>query len=1264
MKSLDHNYLLLQFKNKIFYKNGTEFQSFFEEVMEAAFSDFQKIRPYGNMGDGGNDGFRRDAGIYYQIYSPITPKIKESEAATKLYDDFEKLKKEWCDFSNIREYHFVFNDKYGGSVQLLEEKLAILKKENPEVKFKLLLSKSFERVFFKLNETIFLNLGFNVDSREAISNTYNYLEKVQTELDKDNSEFAKKLLKNVKDIVQNHNDESLTCEYKILQCKCLKNIEKVDEAREEYEKIIIEFPQDPRAYLFLAEIYHSSGSISKHNVLIEQARRIDGDFWFLTFSQMISDFHSAKEIDVDAIINSTSDESPKIKAIFYHALSWVLEAQDEPETADAFIEKAIRLNPNNIRNHISKLLLHHNRFLNDKNSVPQELLDRALDIEENFPYMGNRNKALLNTIKLTVYFAEKDFYSFEETVKANYDAYTKCYFDSQLDQIIISSLQHISMPLNDLKGLLDLIMDSGSEVSDFLSRMLVIQFNYHENLLTLGKKFFTDIKKNQYVTLINELEKDDYSKVLDMLSEDPHFMMIFASTLKGYPELREKIIRSLPTGLEKDKLLINFYYSEENYDEAFEILSGIDLSGLSFLECRPILDLIRKKEAWDSEEIILKKLLNEEKDFDQVFDLNLQLFNTYIHLKNYREILELGKEILEEGTSKNIKNKVTNWEGLLINTIQASMERGKVDDTYIKNALELIQKYPLDQPSFFFKAGTEAEVYIENKKYSEALKSIIDAVKVKKILTPEEYSTLYFVLAIKIGENAKITLDTLSVVENNTFVKLKNIDRWFFIGDGNELDTVKITTDDEKYSLFLNAKVSQNISFISAYQSSGTEEEIEKIYSIEQYVLSQVVHHFHSLSRDGLMSGVWSIEMPEEGDSINIENLQKFLEDSEKPGRPLFDLYCKNPVPFAMLATNEGSIERAIGRIQQEKKGFIQISSGNPDEFEKQIKAAKLVIENQTPFYMDALSALFLSESGTLKTVHTHLPNIKTPQSVINFLIRILEKSSYKTSTVGHMGYFDGKISITKIEAEDYKKVNSNFQKSIQLLESNPELVSVISFANKDGGFFESEILEELVDACVLAKKEKIPILSDDYHYLQMNAHETKSTIPEYFSSLALLRALYELGKISFDDYLDYYAYLTNYRCRFMTFSFEDIEKSIFGDGEVNTINISNIRKLNFPITLSEEYGVEFQIAIGVVGRLLVRTLTDVSILPEILERLFIEIIEGFPTNLSKKEFSRLMLMLCSDAVKPKGTDLIISPYNNSIQAKLDKLKQVTEIYN
>jgi hypothetical protein len=149
MKPRDKIYLALQFRVKIHSKNGTEFQGFFEDIMEKVYPNFQKIRPYGKSGDGGNDGYIKDLGIYYQVYSPNTPLEKDAKAAEKLLNDFENLKINWDNISKIREYHFVFNDKYGGSIQKIESALSELNKKNKDIKFSAFLAKDLESLFLK-----------------------------------------------------------------------------------------------------------------------------------------------------------------------------------------------------------------------------------------------------------------------------------------------------------------------------------------------------------------------------------------------------------------------------------------------------------------------------------------------------------------------------------------------------------------------------------------------------------------------------------------------------------------------------------------------------------------------------------------------------------------------------------------------------------------------------------------------------------------------------------------------------------------------------------------------------------------------------------------------------------------------------------------------------------------------------------------------------------------------------------------------------------
>ncbi|MBN1382362.1 MAG: hypothetical protein JXA41_11850 [Deltaproteobacteria bacterium] len=115
MYNIDKNYLRVQFQLKIHEKNASEFQIFFEEIMQVAFEDFRKIKPYGKLGDKGNDGYRPSAGIYYQVYSPQKPDEKELEAARKLKADFDKLKSEWDQIATIKTFYFVYNDKRLGT---------------------------------------------------------------------------------------------------------------------------------------------------------------------------------------------------------------------------------------------------------------------------------------------------------------------------------------------------------------------------------------------------------------------------------------------------------------------------------------------------------------------------------------------------------------------------------------------------------------------------------------------------------------------------------------------------------------------------------------------------------------------------------------------------------------------------------------------------------------------------------------------------------------------------------------------------------------------------------------------------------------------------------------------------------------------------------------------------------------------------------------------------------------------------------------------
>lgn len=955
MKLLDKKYLLLQFKDNIYKKWGTEFQSFFEDIMERAFPNFKKV-PSGG-GDGGNDGWIKELGRYYQVYAPNKPETKDSKASEKLKENFETLKEQWDSISEIKEYYFVFNDEYKGSHKP-EKVIAELEKENPGTKFKLFLAIDLERIFFKLNESDILSLGFDIDQRKSISIAYNYLENVKIRLNRGNTKIANSILENSKSIISDLNDENLSLEYELLECRCLQGLEKVNDAEEKYESITKRFPEDPRAFLYLAEIYLNNKNFDKNKELLEKVEKIDNNCWLLDLEKILRKIRLREEVDLKDIDEKIFPTDKKEKADFYRLYSIFYEDANDPIKADSFIERAIFLNPNKFSNYIAKLSLIENRLLSIEDASQRlqkshELLEEIEEIENKFLEYGDigaRNKAILNSIKLKAFRIQENYPECEKVSKETFNLCLTCYFDIRIELILTEMLQFVLLPDNDLNKLLEYFKKSKNKISNELSNALIFQFNIKDNLFTTGKGFFEETGNQKYLGIINILKNNDDKQFLEFLKNDIQLARVFASTLKSFPIIRRSIIENLPddSDIKKEKLLLLLNLDEKDFNKAYEILKKLDLSNLSYLECKPALQIAQEKKAWDCEIIILQKLFDAERNEKEKINLQLQLFDAYFNFKKYPEVIDIGEHLLEKDSTEKFLDKI-NREVLLNNTIIACIERGKVDKEFFKKSKEILEKYQLEEPSFEFKVSTEAEVYLKNNEADKALDSVIEGVKIKRVLSPQEYAKLYFRLFIEIGNQIDLKLDSIETVKENSFVKIIGKDQWYFIGNNNELGAISIAKTNNKYQLFINRKLGEKVILKKEYGSSNLEEVIEIILPIEKYILWQTKQNFQRLAKEGDLQGVQMIEIPHKGDSIDPQYLLKALEDLHKRTEPFFKIYCNNIIPLAMLAVSEGGLIGAIGRIQQENKGFINFSTGI-EEFKKQKEIVEKVIDNKMPF--------------------------------------------------------------------------------------------------------------------------------------------------------------------------------------------------------------------------------------------------------------------------------------------------------------------------
>lgn len=1260
---IDKKYLSLQFWKKVHEKNGSEFQNLFSEVMQKAYpSAFQKIKPYGKLGDGGNDGYIPSKGIYYQVYAPESPAEKSSDAAKKMVGDFNKLRSSgWNEISKIREYNFVFNDKNNGLDIVIESARAQLAHENPDITFRIFLPHELEETFLNLNDNQLIALGFDVDQRKTLEITRVYLKGLEVELDRGHAQYVSQALDTMREIITTQGDEALSLDFEIIEARTFQRLEKVEEAKKKYKNIYARFPKDARAPLYLAELYLNADNYEENQKLLDAVKGIDCSHWLYTLEILVRKVFLKEAVSITDVDTNSFPSDNRAKSDYYRIYANLLRNSGDTVNALSFAEQAVHYNPEKISSYDAKIALEFDSLPSvDGVDKQREKIDALLqeidDVSNKFNAsgnIGNRNRVYLNYKKAVLLVQSERFDDFTPVAKEIFELIFSCYFDNIMDGILTDMLAIVSLPKDELAKLLIYLNAGQKPLSDALAKRMFLQFLEQGTLETAGKKFFTDKKLEHFSTLIDDYGGKDFDTFVSRIKDDNHFAIMLCMAINE-PTLRKKIVEALPDneGIHKDKLYLLLEDDSGNLDGAFALLKKMDLSQIGYVESQKFLSIAKRKEAWDFVITFADKLLTYEKEARRVLQIKLELFTANLNLERLPETAKIGEELLENRKYMELldeKNKTI----LLCQTVSSLLRRNNTEDN--NSAKTLIEKYRNYLSDFESNALLASEVYLRHNDAKSALECVMRGVKLARRPSPQEYASLFMVFHT-VGELLDLNLDSAEQVVKDSFVKFKEEEVWYFVGSSVSLDAQAIPANKQDY--ILGKKQGENVVFANDYISEKKEKTIENILSVEKYVAWQTYHHFQKLSLEGMWDTAVSIEVPstEDGD-IDLKNIIALMEAQHKRGQEFFNTYCKQNLPFAMLAASEGGLTGAVGRILNEQQGFVKMSDGTLAEFSTQKEIAKKVIDKKQEFYIDGTSAWILAETGLLTKLHKHIPNLKVPQSVISLLLSIKDKLSYSPGQVGQMYYSKGKLGMSEVSLERIEAAKKKVADTIALLETNSEKISVISSANKEDVFSEQQVLASLCDATVLAQKENIPVLTEDFLYLHLNELETKKQKPTYFSSLALMRVLYEQGRVNFEEYLDFFSYLAGYRFRFLFITVEDMEKAIFGDGVITIVNVENLKKLHLSLTLSAEYGVDPQSATKLVLHFILKLLIDDSVSSEVVEQVFTEIVYTFPTNKDRNLLGRALI---STAVKIINENQGIFVGMNT-QAKVDALVRVSE---
>lgn len=167
------------FIRKVHESDGQAFEDLFTTIMTRANANFTPIKPQGNIGDRKNDGYDPTQGRYYQVFAPEDINKSKSAAVKKVKDDFSGLKKYWDKICPIKEFYFVFNDKYKGSFPTIEEDLKSIKDEHNLDNAGVFISKHLEDHLFALPEDqIITIIGYIPDPSKIVLLDYSALNEV------------------------------------------------------------------------------------------------------------------------------------------------------------------------------------------------------------------------------------------------------------------------------------------------------------------------------------------------------------------------------------------------------------------------------------------------------------------------------------------------------------------------------------------------------------------------------------------------------------------------------------------------------------------------------------------------------------------------------------------------------------------------------------------------------------------------------------------------------------------------------------------------------------------------------------------------------------------------------------------------------------------------------------------------------------------------------------------------------------------------------
>ncbi|MCA8836052.1 MAG: hypothetical protein K8953_13305, partial [Proteobacteria bacterium] len=376
-------------------------------------------------------------------------------------------------------------------------------------------------------------------------------------------------------------------------------------------------------------------------------------------------------------------------------------------------------------------------------------------------------------------------------------------------------------------------------------------------------------------------------------------------------------------------------------------------------------------------------------------------------------------------------------------------------------------------------------------------------------------------MLLELGNAGAIPARDEPAVKDGLFVKLDGLTNWLYIGGQEKsLGADCIESGTPNYTALIGQSVNQEIIWPpDQFLSNPPKRKILHIATPACFLSRRAHEAMMNAAERG--DGAWRSEVTIKDGKLDTSTIEQILGEQSQSNKKILETYTDKPMPFAILCCGRGGFRSALGMLQSEEIGFIRCNDGMADIAAQKTTANDVL--NGAPCFIEGLVAVVLTESGLLEDVVKAVPNLGVSAAVIGLLRDIAGNFETSSGSVGSAALVEGKLQVHEIDKKNQIAIKDRFLAAADLLDKLPERARAKTYPKSDKNL-DNLLPNYFVDALRYAQEKKTHILTDDF--LLVHAYEKIEEIPmpRHFSSLSLIKAMADNGRIDLQRYYQYFA--------------------------------------------------------------------------------------------------------------------------------------------